>query len=98
MLDPTRTTPEQRPRRPRKIRLDCALYCPHSVRASAGDADCDHDFETAPTVTHADFAVWSCTHCARAFKFETWKTGARAEASRPARRQVGSSRSLQSAA
>jgi hypothetical protein len=84
MLDTTHTThitaystSEQRPHRPRKIRLDCDLYRPHSVRASGGGANCDHDFEPTPTVREADFAVWKCTRCGRAFKYETWKSGAR---------------------
>ncbi len=66
---------DERSRRPRKIRLNCDLYRPHSMRASRGDAGCDHDFESAPTVTEADFAVWNCTRCGRAFKFETWQAG-----------------------
>jgi hypothetical protein len=81
MLDATYTSletgyvaPEQRRRRSRKIRLDCDLYCPHSVRASGGNAECDHDFESAPTAKGADFAVWNCTKCGRAFKYETWET------------------------
>jgi hypothetical protein len=61
--------------RPRKIRLDCEVYCPHSVRASSGDADCDHDFEIAPTVKQAEFAVWNCTRCGREFKYEIWSPG-----------------------
>jgi hypothetical protein len=83
MLDTTYTSlaagyaaPEQRRRPPRKIRLDCDLYCPHSVRASGGNAECDHDFESAPTAKGADFAVWNCTKCGRAFKYETWEAGA----------------------
>jgi hypothetical protein len=72
------SAPEQRlQQRPRKIRLDRDLYRPHSVRASGGDADCDHDFEPAPSVKEPDFAVWNCTKCGRAFKYETWKFGAR---------------------
>ena len=83
MLDATHTTrttgyvaSEERPRRPRKIRLDRDLYCPHSVRASGGDPNCDHDFEMAPAVREADFAIWKCTRCGRAFKYETWKSNA----------------------
>ena len=75
MLNTTCTTPNRRPSRPRKIQLDCHLYCPHSVRASAGDANCDHDFEAAPTAMQADFAVWNCTRCGRLFKYEIWKSG-----------------------
>ena len=81
-MDTTRTreTLEQRPPRPRKIRLDCDVYCSHSMRASSGDADCDHDFELAPTVKRADFAVWNCTRCGREFKYEIWSPGPRAAA------------------
>jgi hypothetical protein len=57
---------------PRKIRLDSAIYCVHSVRASEGDADCDHDFEPAPNLAEPSFAVWKCTRCERAFKYEIW--------------------------
>jgi hypothetical protein len=73
-MDPTSTreTQGQRPPRPRKIRLDCDVYCPHSVRASAGDAECDHDFEVAPTIKQAEFAAWNCTRCGREFKYEIW--------------------------
>jgi hypothetical protein len=85
MFETTRSAFEQRPRPPRKIRLDCELYCPHSVRASSGDADCDHDFNTTPTVAQADFAVWNCTRCGRAFKFEIWKSGASAASGRSMR-------------
>jgi hypothetical protein len=74
MLNTTRANPGARPSRPRKIRLDCDRYCPHSVRASAGDANCDHDFETAPTAMRADCAIWNCTRCGRAFRFEMWKS------------------------
>ncbi len=70
---------EQWVRRPRKIRLDRNIYRAHSVRASGGDPNCDHDFEPAPTVREADFAVWHCTKCGRAFKYDTWKSGARAK-------------------
>ena len=79
----TRETPEKRPPRPRKIRLDCDVYCSHSMRASSGDADCDHDFEPAPTVKQADFAVWNCTRCGREFKYEIWSPGPRAAALKP---------------
>ena len=79
-MDSTRTreAPGQRLPRPRKIRLDCEVYCTHSVRASSGDADCDHDFEIAPTVKQADFAVWNCTRCGREFKYEIWSPAPRA--------------------
>ena len=79
-MDSTRTreAPGQRLPRPRKIRLDCDVYRPHSVRASSGDADCDHDFEIAPTVKRDDFAVWNCTRCGREFKYEIWSPGPKA--------------------
>jgi hypothetical protein len=64
-------TPERR--LPRKVRLDSYLYRPHSLRASDGDVNCDHDFEVAPSVTGAEFAVWKCTRCSRAFRYETWE-------------------------
>jgi hypothetical protein len=54
-------TPERR--LPRKVRLDSYLHRPHSLRASDGDVNCDHDFEVVPSVTGADFAVWECTKC-----------------------------------
>ncbi len=57
---------------PRKILLDCDIYCPHSVRASDGDADCDHDFEAQPNVAQATYAIWNCTICGRAFRFDVW--------------------------
>jgi hypothetical protein len=66
---------DHRPSWPRKIQLNGDLYSPHSVRASAGDVNCDHDFEAAPTVRQANFAVWNCTRCGRVFKYETWKFG-----------------------
>ena len=66
-------TPEQVPRRPRKIQLDRDHYRSHSVRASGGDINCDHDFEPTPAVREANFAIWKCTICGREFKYETWK-------------------------
>jgi hypothetical protein len=72
----TREAPDRRPPRARKLRLDCDVYCTHSLRASEGKADCDHDFEVAPTVREVDFAVWNCTRCGRAFKYEIWKSPA----------------------
>jgi hypothetical protein len=63
---------EQRSFPPRKIHLDCDVYCPHSLRESAGDVDCDHDFEIEPTVEQQGFAIWECTKCGRAFKFDVW--------------------------
>jgi len=74
MLNATCMTPSHRPSWSRKIQLDCNLYCSHSVRASAGDAECDHDFEAAPTVAKADFAAWTCTRCGRVFRYEIWKS------------------------
>jgi hypothetical protein len=79
----TRESAEQRPPRPRKIGLDSHVYRPHSVRASAGDADCDHDFESAPTVRQSDFAVWNCTRCGRAFRYEIWNS-----TPEPARKEI----------
>ena len=86
-VDTTRTNLQQRPDLPRKLRLDCDRYRQHSVRACAGDAHCDHDFEAAPTMTEADFAVWHCTRCGREFKYETWRSGASA-ASDPSTRSL----------
>jgi ribosomal protein L37AE/L43A len=94
-LETTSTIPEQRPRRPRKIPLDSELYCPHSMRASAGDSECDHDFEPAPTVRQTDFAVWNCTRCGRAFKFEMWKSGPATRATRSAAGAATKGKALQ---
>jgi ribosomal protein L37AE/L43A len=80
----TREALEQRPPRPRKIRLDCEVYCSHSMRASSGNADCDHDFDVAPTVKEAHYAVWNCTRCGRAFKYEIWSASPKATAQKPA--------------
>jgi len=57
------------------------------VRASSGDADCDHDFEFTPTVVRPDFAIWMCTRCGRAFRYEVW--GPAAASSRHSRRLQG---------
>ena len=62
---------------PRKIRLDSDVYCPHSVRARDGDANCDHDFERAPSLAEPAFAEWKCTKCEREFRFEIWRAGRR---------------------
>ena len=62
---------------PRKIRLDSGVYCPHSLRASDGDANCDHDFETTPSLAEPAFAVWKCTKCEREFRFEAWRANRR---------------------
>jgi hypothetical protein len=64
---------DERPPVPRKIKLDSDVYCPHSLQASDGNVDCDHDFEPAPTLAGANFAVWTCTKCRRAFKYEVWQ-------------------------
>ena len=74
----TREAPRSgEPVKPRKIHLDSALYCPHSVRASAGDAGCDHDFEHKPTERRDAYAIWSCTRCGRSFRYETWSAAPR---------------------
>jgi hypothetical protein len=73
-MDTSRPASLTRPRPPRKIRLDCEVYCPHSVRASSGDADCDHDFDLQPTVVRPRFAIWMCTRCGRSFKYEVWNS------------------------
>jgi hypothetical protein len=75
--------PAPRPRPSRKIRLDCDVYRPHSMRASSGDAECDHDFERAPTVVRPRFAVWTCTRCGRAFQFEVWGSAVASSPGRP---------------
>jgi hypothetical protein len=74
-MESTQTNLEQRRLRPRKIQLDCETYCPHSVRASAGKADCDHDFDPSPSVRQPNFAIWNCTRCGRAFRYEIWSSG-----------------------
>ena len=58
--------------RPRKVLLDSNVYSSHSMRQSDGDADCDHDFEIEPNVKQPTFAVWNCTICGRAIKFDVW--------------------------
>jgi hypothetical protein len=68
------TATGNRQRRPRKIQLDRNVFIPHSVRESGGDSDCDHDFESTPTIREPDFAIWKCTRCGREFKYETWKS------------------------
>jgi len=68
------SAPDNRTRRSRKIRLDRNVFVPHSVRESGGDSDCDHDFESTPTIREPDFAIWKCTRCGREFKYETWKS------------------------
>jgi ribosomal protein L37AE/L43A len=82
MLNLTGTVPNHRPSCPRKIRLDRNLYSAHSVRATSGDAKCDHDFEVAPTAKQADFAIWNCTRCGRVFRYETWKSDRSSAASK----------------
>ena len=64
---------EERGGRSRKIGLDRNVYSAHSLRASGGDVNCDHDFEATPTVAEVDFAIWKCTKCGREFRYETWK-------------------------
>jgi hypothetical protein len=72
--------PAQRAPRARKINIDREIYCPHSVRARAGDISCDHDFDPAPTVKQATFAIWNCTRCGREFRYEVWSA---VQSSRP---------------
>ena len=64
--------PEHSRRPSRKILLDPDVYCPYSMRESDGDADCDHDFEDEPNVKQAAFAIWNCTICGRAVRFDVW--------------------------
>ena len=65
--------PLERPKyQPRKILLDSDVYCPYSMRESDGDADCDHDFEMEPNVAQASYAIWNCTLCGRAVRFDVW--------------------------
>lgn len=66
--------PEHQRYQPRKIVLDCDVYCLHSMRECDGDVDCDHDFEIAPNVAEARFAIWNCTICGRAFRFDSWSS------------------------
>jgi hypothetical protein len=56
----------------RKIALDSDIYCPYSMRQSDGDVHCDHDFEDRPNVAEATFAIWNCTICGRAVRFDVW--------------------------
>jgi hypothetical protein len=62
----------EQPRLRRKILLDSHVYCPYSMRQSEGDVHCDHDFDEGPNVAEATFAIWNCTICGRAVRFETW--------------------------
>ncbi len=73
-MDTTQTqkVPGQQRYRPRKILLDSDVYCPYSMRESDGDPDCDHDFEAEPSVIQATFAIWNCTICGRAVRFDVW--------------------------
>jgi len=66
--------PEHRQHRPRKILLDCDVYCSHSMRQNDGDPECDHDFEDLPNVRQTTFAIWNCTICGRAFRFDAWSS------------------------
>jgi hypothetical protein len=59
--------------RSRKIMIDPEIYCPTSMRESDGDAECDHDFEERPDVAQPTFAVWTCTICGRAVRFDVWQ-------------------------
>ena len=63
---------EQQRHRSRKILLDSDIYCPYSMRQSDGDVHCDHDFEEQPNVTRTSFAIWNCTVCGRAVRFDVW--------------------------
>jgi hypothetical protein len=67
-----RTPGDKRPPPARKIHLDSSAYRLHSMRASGGDDNCDHDFEPKPILEPDQSAVWSCTRCGRTFKFEAW--------------------------
>jgi hypothetical protein len=58
--------------RPHKILLDCDIYCPHAMRESDGDPECEHDFEDLPNVVQTTFAIWNCTICGRAVRFNVW--------------------------
>jgi hypothetical protein len=69
---PTANPNEQRRHRTRKIVLDPDVYCQYSMRQSDGDANCDHDFEERPNVAEATYAIWNCTVCGRAVKFDVW--------------------------
>jgi hypothetical protein len=73
-MDSTQTqkTFEHERHQPRKILLDSDVYCPYSMRESDGDADCDHDFEVEPNLVQAAFAIWNCTICGRAVRFDVW--------------------------
>ena len=62
----------EQPRFKRKILLDSHVYCQYSMRQSNGDPHCDHDFEQEPDVAEASHAIWNCTICGRAVRFETW--------------------------
>ena len=57
---------------PRKILLDCDVYCQYSMRESGGDAGCNHDFEDEPNVMQTTFSIWNCTICGRAVRFDVW--------------------------
>lgn len=64
------TTLEQKRFR-RKILIDSDIYCSYSMRQSEGDLHCDHDFDKEPSVTEASHAIWNCTICGRAVRFDT---------------------------
>jgi len=65
-------TPERPQYGSRKILLDSDVYCPYSMRQSHGDVHCDHDFEVEPNVVQSTFAIWNCTICGRAVRFDVW--------------------------
>jgi hypothetical protein len=64
--------PEHQRHLRRKILLDADVYCPYSMRQSDGDLHCDHDFEDQPNVAEVAFAIWNCTICGRAVRFDIW--------------------------
>jgi hypothetical protein len=66
-------TVDQRPRLPRKVHLDSSIYCLHSMRASGGAEDCDHDFNGLPDHVEAGCATWICLRCGRRVQYEEWR-------------------------
>jgi hypothetical protein len=66
------TAPERLRHLRRKILLDADIYCPYSMHQSDGDPHCDHDFEDEPNVAEAAFAIWNCTICGHAVRFDIW--------------------------
>jgi hypothetical protein len=59
---------------PRKIPLDASVYRLHSLRASGGQVNCDHDFNDFPDVVDDVSAAWTCARCGRRYQFEAWKS------------------------